>query len=257
MASGNTRFALRAMAAVVAAGALTFGLATPASAGIFDQLFGGLMRPVETPSPLPTNAQPYAEPSAPERAMTRVAPIRRAGAAPYSAQCVRTCDGYHFPVHAYGNISAADMCHAFCPGSQTKLYSGGGIAHAVASDGSRYSNLDTAFLYRKRVVAGCTCNGHSPFGLAHIDVNTDPTLRPGDVVATKHGFVAVAGKNGNVADFTPAQSDRRLSKSYRDRLSELKITPPQLRGPASSETPAALPLAANARHDERRAQLDR
>jgi Protein of unknown function (DUF2865) len=255
MANGDSRFAMRVPAAIAAGFALTLVFAAPASAGIFDQLFGGLSRTFASPPPLPTNVQPYAAPSAPERDITR-APARRAEAAPYSAQCVRTCDGYHFPVHAYGNIGAAEMCHAFCPGSATKLYSGGGIEHAVAADGSRYSNLDTAFLYRKRVVAGCTCNGRDAFGLAHIDVNTDPSLRPGDVVATKHGLVAATGRNGNVANFTPVQSDRSLSKSYRDKLSALKVTPPQLRGPVT-ETPVELPLAANVRHDERRAQLDR
>ena len=53
------------------------------------------------------------------------------------------------------------------------------------SDGSRYADLDTALLYRKQLVAGSTCNGRDRFGLAHVDVNTDPTLRPGDIVATK------------------------------------------------------------------------
>ncbi len=36
-----------------------------------------------------------------------------------------------------------------------------------------------------------TCNGRDQFGLARIDVNTDPTLRPGDIVATRSGLVAV------------------------------------------------------------------
>ncbi len=88
------------------------------------------------------------------------------------------------------------------------------IDHAVASDGSRYADLDTAFLYRKQLVAGCTCNGRDRFGLAHIDVNTDPTLRPGDIVATKTGLVAVTGMKNKVADFAPIDGDRGVTQEH-------------------------------------------
>jgi Protein of unknown function (DUF2865) len=252
MSSGDISFALRALAAVFAA-VLTLGLPIPASAGLFDDLFGGLTRPVATPAPLPVNVRDDAEPSDGVR-HERVRPARHTASAPYSAQCVRTCDGYHFPVHAQGSVSAADMCSAFCPGSRTEIYSGNDIAHAVAADGSRYRDLPTAFLYRKRLVAGCTCNGHNPFGLAHIDVNTDPSLRRGDVVATRHGLQVFTGKDNDTADFTPVDSYRGFSKSYLEKLSQLKVTPPQVS--ERDDTPVTLPLAADARRDEsRRAQL--
>ena len=153
---------------------------------------------------------------------------------------MRTCDGHYFPVRAEGNVSAADMCHAFCPGSETRLYSGSSkIDFAVAADGSRYRDLGHAFLYRQRLVAGCTCNGHDPFGLARIDVNTDPTLRPGDVVATKAGLMAFTGRGKDrSADFTPVGADRGLSKSYREKLSEMKIMPPN--PGAHKQTPVSL-----------------
>ena len=116
---------------------------------------------------------------------------------------MRTCDGHFFPVQAHAGLSAADSCHSFCPASQTRLYSGGGIDHAVAADGSRYADLDNAFVYRKQLVAGCTCNGRDPFGLARMDVNSDPTLRPGDVVATKTGLVAFTGMKNKVSPLPP------------------------------------------------------
>ena len=50
--------------------------------------------------------------------------------------------------------------------------------------GSGYRDLDNAFVYRQKVVEGCSCNGKASFGLARIHVAADPTLRPGDVVAT-------------------------------------------------------------------------
>jgi hypothetical protein len=256
MSGRNDRFIGRALAAVFVVGIVALAVPMPASAqGIFELFFGGLRRTFEPQRPVSAYAEPNTEYGAPRM---RPSQERRAEAAPHSAQCVRTCDGFHFPVHAQGHVGAAEMCHAFCPGSETKLYSGGNIDYAAAPDGSRYKDLGTAFLYRQHLVAGCTCNGHDAFGLAHIDVNTDPTLRPGDVVATKQGLMAFAGKTkDNVADFTPVGSDPGLSKSYRDKLSELKIMPPN--AGARQQTPVALPLAASAsHHDERhRAALER
>ncbi len=250
---------MNALAAVLAAGAFALAAPTPAAAeGIFDFFFGGLHRAMEPQRPASAYAEPeaapYGGPGAPAEA-----PQRYAGGGAASGYCVRTCDGHYFPVRAEGNISAAEMCHAFCPGSETRLYSGASkIDNTVAADGSRYSDLDHAFLYRKQLVAGCTCNGHDPFGLAQIDVKTDPSLRPGDVVATKSGMVAYTGRNKDkTADFTPVNADRGLAKSYREKLSEMKIMPPN--AGARKQTPVSLPLAAESsrRDSSHQAQLAR
>jgi hypothetical protein len=45
-------------------------------------------------------------------------------------------------------------------------------------------------------VAGCTCNGKDPVGLAQVKVDDDPTLRKGDIVAGADGLV-VASRNAN------------------------------------------------------------
>ena len=134
---------------------------------------------------------------------------------------MRTCDGHFFPVLAHPGLSAADACHAFCPASQTVMYSGGNIDSAVAPNGSRYADLPKAFVYRKQMVAGCTCNGHDQFGLAHIDINKDPTLKPGDVVSTGKGMVAFTGRQNQTAQFTPAGSYPHFSKEYRSQLSSM------------------------------------
>ena len=52
------------------------------------------------------------------------------------------------------------------------------------ANGARYANLENAFVYREKIVPNCTCNGKDAFGLAKIDVASDPTLKPGDIVAT-------------------------------------------------------------------------
>jgi hypothetical protein len=239
---------VRVTAGMFAAGLLTFGALAPASAGIFERIFGGLRQAVEAPA----NVRAFADPFAGLRSPS--APSQQAGAGPASGYCVRTSDGFYFPVHAQSGVSAADTCHTFCPASQTRVYSSGNIANSVAADGSRYADLDTAFLYRKELVADATCNGRDHFGLARIDVNTDPTLRPGDIVATKSGLMAVTGMQNKVANFTPVDTYRGLSQSARDKLSDVKIMPPNPGAP--NVTPVT--LGGNTRPDDnRRAHLSR
>ncbi len=253
MVARSGRAMLRVSAGVFAAGLLTFASLAPACAqGIFERIFGGLRHAVQAPAGLPANISAFADPFAGMRHPNT--PSQQAGAGPASGYCVRTSDGFYFPVQAYAGVSAADACRTFCPGSQTRLYSGSGIDHAFASDGSRYVDLDTAFLYRKQLVAGSTCNGRDPFGLARVDVNTDPTLRPGDVVATKTGLVALTGMKNKVADFTPIDGYRGVPKSTRDKLSDVRIMPPNPGAP--NVTPVT--LSGRARGDDNRsAQLSR
>ena len=73
------------------------------------------------------------------------------------------------------------------------MFYGAEIDNAVAKDGARYADLDTAYVYRKQLVANCTCNGKNALGLAPYDLPSDPTLRPGDIVATKTGLMAYTG----------------------------------------------------------------
>ena len=205
------------------------GLGSPASAGFFDRIFGGIRDAVSAPPRQPSNINSFVDPfSAMSNALGggRQERERRADVSPSKGFCVRTCDGQFFPVQARAGMSAAEACSSFCPATPTKVFAGSNIDTAVASDGTRYSNLDTAFSFREKLVAGCTCNGKSPGGLASIDVNKDPTLRPGDIVATRTGLVAFTGASNSVANFTPVDSYRGLSQSARDKLSDVKIMPP-------------------------------
>jgi hypothetical protein len=249
MAARGGSMVLRVLAGTVAAGTLTFVSLTPASAGIFERIFGGFHH--SAPAALPTRLSAFADPSSPA---PREQPRAEIGSA--SANCVRVSDGFHFPVRAHAGVSAVEACHALCPASETKLYSGGAIDNAVARDGSRYSDLDTAFLYRKQLVAGSTCNGRDVFGLARVDVTTDPTLRPGDIVATKDGMMAFAGMKNKVADFTPIESYRGIAKTTRDKLADVKIMPPNPGAPKAALVSLAGQTAVG--HTENRsAQLSR
>jgi hypothetical protein len=185
------------MAAFVAA---LMALSQPARAGnFFDFLFGGSQG---RPTP-PGEINSYAPPSA---SIDRVAPASPSGTESVRSDggnigravvfCVRLCDGHHFPMEHFANATPVETCRAMCPAAKTKVFFGGEIGTSVAKDGQRYADSDNAFLYRKQLVANCTCNGRNAFGLAPFDMTKDTTLRPGDIVATKDGFIAYSGANG-------------------------------------------------------------
>jgi hypothetical protein len=190
----------------IAGGALAalVGMSAPAYAGFFDFLFGNSQ---DQPPPQPES---YAEPPPP--ALGRVAPaplspenVRQGGggAGRAVAFCVRLCDGESFPLEHMTNATPVETCRAMCPASKTKIFYGSEIGSAVAKDGARYAALDTAYSYRQQIVPNCTCNGRNAFGLAPFDLSSDPTLRPGDIVSTKQGFMAFTGKAGTAEAFTP------------------------------------------------------
>jgi Protein of unknown function (DUF2865) len=120
---------------------------------------------------------------------------------------VRTCDGRYFPIVGSDNQSRAASCSSFCPASDIKIVYGSGIDSAATENGKPYSELPNAFRYRNELVAGCTCNGKDPVGLAKVEIDKDPTLRKGDIVAGENGLVVVsraADTRGAALNFSPA-----------------------------------------------------
>jgi hypothetical protein len=225
---------------------------SPASAqgGFFDTLFGRRSHP--GPS-----ATAYADPFQWNPFAPRPPETPRLETGGSAAFCVRVCDGRFFPIPRSLGVSPAQTCSSFCPATATKVYHGGSIEHAVASDGKRYSELSTAFVYRDKIVTGCTCNGKDAFGLVNTPVDDDATLRPGDIVATNNGLMAYNGGRKQNASFTPIESYSGVSAELRRKLTETKIEP-------ATATPAPPPAvnqgdAASAKRSgkNKRVQLDR
>ena len=121
------------------------------------------------------------------------------------------------------------------------------MAPTFTGDGARYADLDTAFIYRKQMVANCTCNGKDAFGLAPFDMTNDATLRPGDIVSTKDGFLAYSGTSGKSAGFTPVERSSvtaELMGSSRARLSR-RAEPPAPDDDPGTITPPNAPPSVN------------
>ena len=210
------------LAAVTLVSAVALAPRMASAEGIFDFFFGGFQRQQRQGSgqanffadPFGLNQQPAPPPR----------PVA-SGSGP--AFCVRSCDGKYFPL-ARGHATPVQMCQAFCPATATKVFFGGSIDGAYASNGERYADSENAFAYRKALRADCTCNGRDPAGLAPVDLTLDTSLRPGDVIATTDGLVAYSGVRigaSQTAEFTPIASYPGLTAETRARLGEMKVAP--------------------------------
>lgn len=165
-----------ALGLAIAAAALVAVLGAEARAqNLFDFLFGGFQRQA---------------PQQQQQAPPPGGSIPEAGYGGGQAFCVRLCDGRYFPLQPHPTASPSQLCSAFCPATQTRIFRGSEIQTAVGQDGSRYQELKNAYLYRKQLVSGCTCNGKDSLGLVTLDASNDPTLQPGDTVATPDGKTA-------------------------------------------------------------------
>ncbi|HEX3503897.1 MAG TPA: DUF2865 domain-containing protein [Xanthobacteraceae bacterium] len=111
----------------------------------------------------------------------------------YHTVCVRTCDGYYFPMSYSTNATRfADdekSCQRLCPASEATLYSfrnpGESMDQAVSNTGQPYTALPNAYRYRKEMVSGCSCRrpGQS-WADALKGADDSTTLEQGDIVVT-------------------------------------------------------------------------
>jgi hypothetical protein len=174
--------------AALAALAIIAAMPAPASAqGLFDFFFGG--RPQRNYETQFGNA--YADPNgAPDPSQQPAAPASSGRVVSY---CVRACDGRYFPMNRVSSANPVQLCNSFCPASKTQVFTGSEINYAVAANGAHYANSENAFVYRKQIVPGCTCNGRDAFGLAPIDITADPTVKQGDIIVTAEGPMSLRG----------------------------------------------------------------
>lgn len=83
--------------------------------------------------------------------------------------CVRTCDGYYFPISFSTGFDFlqrdAEACQSLCPATEAKLFfhrvPGEESEDMISLQGRPYTEMPNAFLYRKRGAAdadpACTC----------------------------------------------------------------------------------------------------
>jgi hypothetical protein len=107
--------------------------------------------------------------------------------------CVRTCDGYYFPVSfsAPSSRFADDerTCQRMCPAAQVSLYTyrnpGEDVQQAVSLDGRPYTDLPTAFRYRQEFNSACSCRKPGQSWSDAMKAGDDYTVEQGDIVVTE------------------------------------------------------------------------
>jgi hypothetical protein len=134
--------------------------------------------------------------------------------------CVRSCDGYFFPLDGMndkGEEARQAACNTACPGAQTVLYTtrpGEDIGDArTTGDSRRYGELEIAFMHRLKLVSGCTCR-RSEDASPVVAARNDETLRRGDIIVTESGMEVYQGSSQFV-DYRDADS---IGKAMREAL---------------------------------------
>ena len=126
------------------------------------------------------------QPSAPRS--DRAESVARGSGRTFRTLCVRTCDGYYFPV-SYSTTRehfATDLaaCQQMCPGTETSLFyhavRGEAAEDMVSVDGVAYVDLPTAFQYRTTLDSSCSCGASNAVELASAQ---SPAGEPADSAA--------------------------------------------------------------------------
>jgi hypothetical protein len=119
----------------------------------------------------------------------------------YHTVCVRTCDGYYFPV-SYSTVpnrfpDDQRTCQRLCPASDVALYAfrnpGENMDQAMSLSGQPYTALPTAFQYRKQFTPSCSCRrpGQS-WADALKNADDSSTLESSDIVVTDKNAKALS-----------------------------------------------------------------
>ncbi|HYA06607.1 MAG TPA: DUF2865 domain-containing protein [Xanthobacteraceae bacterium] len=182
----------------------------------------------------------------------------------YHTVCVRSCDGYYFPI-SYSTLPthfAEDQltCQRECPAADVALYSfrnpGEGMDQAVSTGGQLYTTLPNAYRYRTALIAGCSCRrpGQS-WADALKNADDSSTLESGDIVVTDQNAKALSqppkpsGKAATSAATAPpaaaaATTPRPSAASTDDKKPAVRtVGPPFLSASqmSSPTSPAAQP----------------
>ncbi|MEJ2377700.1 MAG: DUF2865 domain-containing protein, partial [Pseudolabrys sp.] len=145
----------------------------------------------------------------------------------YRTICVRTCDGYYFPISfetTPGHFRQdEETCQRMCPAANVQLYTyhnpGQDVSQAVSLNGRLYTELPTAFQYRKKLSADCSCRrpGESWYE-ALIGNGADASLAPGNTVVTD--------QNGKAQKQPGQQPPAAAAKGKSAKASKGKATTP-------------------------------
>lgn len=170
----------------------------------------------------------------------------------YRAVCVRTCDGFFFPItySTYANQLAQDatMCQANCAApSELYVYRNPGqeIDQAISLNGTAYKDLPNAFKYRKEYVKGCSCkeSEYNPTEIEAASQKAEATPAPGKPGAKKKASApdapaAEAAAPAADAQQPPTQLNLEMTGTAANAPAEQAAAPAPPPAPAAAAAPA-------------------
>lgn len=138
----------------------------------------------------------------------------------YRTVCVRTCDGFFFPV-SYATVPARfgqdeNQCRRTCPGAEALLFSyptGGSIDQGTATNGTPYTSLPNAFKYQTEYVKDCSCKPAGQSWTQALAGAEDGTLQRGDIVVDEERSRAMSQPAGGEVSVSPDQAARAAQDS--------------------------------------------
>ncbi|MET0968329.1 MAG: DUF2865 domain-containing protein [Tardiphaga sp.] len=182
--------------------------------GFLNNLFGNN----ESPPPGPADA-----PMMPD--------VATAPTGTYRTVCVRTCDGYYFPI-SFATVPARfgdddRTCKSLCPASEAGLFTyrnpGEDINSAVSIAGQPYSSAPNAFKYRTEFNPSCSCRAQGQsWADALKNIDDTSAAQNGDIIVTE-------------------DRARRMSLPQQTKGTPASV---QKRGAATPDAPAAAAAAA-------------
>ncbi|WP_022723672.1 DUF2865 domain-containing protein, partial [Rhodopseudomonas sp. B29] len=165
-----------------------YAAAAQQSGGFLNNLFGG-----------GNGGAPGAAPGAPPADLN-------AEGGTFRTVCVRSCDGYYFPI-SFATVPSrfADdekTCKSLCPAAEASLYAyrnpGQDINSAVSINGQPYTSLPAAFRYRQEFNPSCSCKAAGQNW-------ADALKGVDDKSAAEHGDIIVTEESAKRMALPPAQ----------------------------------------------------
>jgi len=207
------------------------------NANLFDQLFGSDNGQVDT---LGTSDQP--DDPGDERNVRRVLnepgiPDFPGTGGEFHTTCVRTCDGYFFPMSNAASVSDFERdqknCESSCPGTEMQVFysrrmDDDSAAMTSSVTGRPYSELPTAYLYKQPNVSrppACGCNAAQNFQI--IGGNpTNPQQSQPETTAAPFTPVPASKPDPGADPETLANMKGGLDREAIKRLSAKPVTSP-------------------------------
>ena len=171
----------------------------------------------------------------------------------YRTICVRTCDGYYYPISfatAPGRFAEDEQaCQRSCPAAEVMLFAhrnpGEDVSQAVSTSGQLYSTLPNAFRYRQAFDKSCSCRNPGETWAQAMKSIEDNTVEQGDIVVNAERARLMSQPRVD-AQGKPIRPDPRANARPAQKAADPKAAKPE--APAAAAAEDAAPAAQGPTH---------